>query len=84
MHNALVDTLVIENKDITPQARLICDLGAESIDGLNTLFNLERSLNIRKEEQQDKILLKENPRNPEDEGNKTILELAQQAYGWLK
>jgi acyl carrier protein len=42
----LVDSLSVEEDDITPSARLQHDLGAESIDFLDIVFRLEREFGI--------------------------------------
>jgi len=42
----LVDSLSVEEEDITPTARLQHDLGAESIDFLDIVFRLEREFGI--------------------------------------
>jgi len=42
----LVDSLSVEEDDITPTARLQRDLGAESIDFLDIVFRLEREFGI--------------------------------------
>ncbi|MCX6353270.1 MAG: acyl carrier protein [Candidatus Aureabacteria bacterium] len=43
----LVDALGVDEEEITPQARLIDDLGAESIDFLDIVFRLEKSFGIK-------------------------------------
>jgi acyl carrier protein len=44
---ALVEALGVEVQDIKPSARLIGDLGAESIDFLDIIFRLEREFTIK-------------------------------------
>ncbi|MEU7612630.1 acyl carrier protein [Micromonospora sp. NPDC049204] len=44
---AMVDALGVEPEEVTPEATLFGDLGAESIDLLDILFRLERSLGIK-------------------------------------
>lgn len=44
---ALVDALGIDDDEVTPEARLVGDLGAESIDFLDIVFRLEKSFNIK-------------------------------------
>lgn len=43
----LVDALGVEEDDVTPEATLVGDLGAESIDFLDIIFRLEQVFNIR-------------------------------------
>lgn len=43
----LVDTLGVEEEQVTPEAAITTDLGAESIDYLDIVFRLEKSFNIR-------------------------------------
>jgi acyl carrier protein len=43
----LVDTLNVDEDDLTPAATLQGDLGAESIDFLDILFRLEREFGIK-------------------------------------
>lgn len=44
---ALVDALGLDDDEVTPDATLLGDLEAESIDLLDILFRLERSLKIK-------------------------------------
>jgi acyl carrier protein len=44
---ALVDALGVEEEDVTPEATLVGDLGAESIDFLDIVFRLEKSFDIK-------------------------------------
>lgn len=43
----LVDALGVDDDEVTPDATLRGDLGAESIDFLDIVFRLEKSFNIR-------------------------------------
>lgn len=43
----IADVLVIEESDVTLDRRLIADLGAESIDFLDLVFQLEKEYNIK-------------------------------------
>ncbi|MFQ5807288.1 MAG: acyl carrier protein [Phycisphaerae bacterium] len=43
----LVDALSVENDEVTEQATLTSDLGAESIDFLDIVFRLEKTFNIK-------------------------------------
>lgn len=42
----LVDALGVEDDEVTPTATIIGDLGAESIDFLDIIFNLEKTFGI--------------------------------------
>src|ERR1700682_4236639 len=44
---ALTDALGVDEEDITPQATLVGDLGAESIDFLDIVFRLEKAFDIK-------------------------------------
>jgi acyl carrier protein len=43
----LVEALGVDEDEVTPQAKITADLGAESIDFLDIVFRLEKSLNIK-------------------------------------
>ncbi len=43
----LVDALGADEEDITPQSKLVADLGAESIDFLDIVFRLEKAFGIK-------------------------------------
>jgi acyl carrier protein len=43
---ALVDALGVDEEEVTPQATMVGDLGAESIDFLDIVFKLEKSFAI--------------------------------------
>ncbi len=43
----LVDSLGVDEDEVTPDAKLSADLGAESIDFLEIVFKLEKSFNIK-------------------------------------
>lgn len=47
VRTALVDALGVEEEDVVPEATLLGDLEAESIDLLDILFRLERSLGVK-------------------------------------
>ncbi|WP_455354117.1 acyl carrier protein [Streptomyces sp. SYSU K217416] len=47
VNEAVIEALGVEPEEVTPQATLLDDLGAESIDLLDILFRLERSLGIK-------------------------------------
>ena len=44
---ALVDALGVDEEDVTPQATLVGDLGAEWIDFLDIVFRLEKAFSIK-------------------------------------
>ena len=44
---ALVEALGVDDDEVTAQATLIGDLGAESIDFLDIVFRLEKAFNIK-------------------------------------
>lgn len=43
---ALVDALGVDDDEVTPQATMVGDLGAESIDFLDIVFRLEKTFEI--------------------------------------
>ena len=43
---ALMDALGVEEDEVTPEATMVGDLGAESIDFLDIVFKLEKAFNI--------------------------------------
>jgi acyl carrier protein len=43
---ALVDALGVDDDEVTPEATMVGDLGAESIDFLDIVFRLEKSFDI--------------------------------------
>jgi acyl carrier protein len=43
---ALVDALCVEDDEVTPEATMVGDLGAESIDFLDIVFRLEKAFGI--------------------------------------
>ena len=47
VQEVLVDALGVDQDDVTPQATLVGDLGAESIDFLDIVFNLEKEFDIK-------------------------------------
>ena len=44
---ALVDALGVDEDEVTPEATLVGDLGAESIDFLDIVFRLEKAFDIK-------------------------------------
>ena len=47
VQEALVDALGVDDDEITPEATLVGDLGAESIDFLDIVFRLEKAFDIK-------------------------------------
>jgi acyl carrier protein len=46
IQEALVEALGVEDEDVTPDATMVGDLGAESIDFLDIVFRLEKAFEI--------------------------------------
>jgi len=47
VREALVEALGVDEDEITPEAKIGADLGAESIDYLDIVFRLEKALGIK-------------------------------------
>lgn len=47
VQEVLVDALAVDDDEVTPKARLISDLGAESIDILDISFKLEQTFGFK-------------------------------------
>jgi acyl carrier protein len=47
VREALVEALAVEEDEVTPQATLVGDLGAESIDLLDIVYRLEKGFSIK-------------------------------------
>lgn len=47
VQETLVDALGVDEDEVTPQATLVGDLGAESIDFLDIVFRLEKNFNVK-------------------------------------
>ena len=47
VQTALVDALGVDDDEVTPEATLVGDLGAESIDFLDIVFRLEKAFDIK-------------------------------------
>ena len=47
VREALVEALGVDDDEVTPEATLTSDLGAESIDFLDIVFRLEKSFDIK-------------------------------------
>jgi acyl carrier protein len=47
VRDTLVDALGVDDDEVTPEATLIGDLGAESIDFLDIVFRLEKNFSIK-------------------------------------
>ena len=46
VQTALIDALGVDDDEVTPEATMVGDLGAESIDFLDIVFRLEKSFDI--------------------------------------
>ncbi len=46
IQEALVEALAVDDDEVTPEATLVGDLGAESIDFLDIVFRLQKSFDI--------------------------------------
>src|SRR6202142_2923589 len=47
VRNCLVDALGVDDDEVTPEATMVGDLGAESIDFLDIVFRLEKAFDIK-------------------------------------
>jgi acyl carrier protein len=47
VQGVLIDALGVDDNEVTPQATLMGDLGAESIDFLDIVFRLEKTFGIK-------------------------------------
>ncbi len=47
VRTALVDALGVDEEDVVPEATMVGDLGAESIDFLDIVFRLEKAFGIK-------------------------------------
>ena len=47
VQEVLIDALGVDDDEVTPEATLMADLGAESIDFLDIVFRLEKSFDIK-------------------------------------
>jgi len=45
--DVLIEALGLDEEDVVPKARLMADLGAESIDFLDIVFRLEKTFSIK-------------------------------------
>ena len=50
IREVLVDALGVDDDEVTPKAKLVADLGAESIDFLDIVFRLEKAFGIKIEQ----------------------------------
>ncbi len=46
VREALVEALAVDDEEVTPEATMVGDLGAESIDFLDIVFRLEKAFGI--------------------------------------
>jgi acyl carrier protein len=47
VREVLIDALGVDEEEVTPEAKLVADLGAESIDFLDIVFRLEKAFGIK-------------------------------------
>ena len=47
IQNVLVDALGVDDDEVAPDAKLMADLGAESIDFLDIVFRMEKAFGIK-------------------------------------
>lgn len=47
IQEVLVDALGVDEEEVTPQAKLMGDLGAESIDFLDIVFRMEKAFGLK-------------------------------------
>jgi acyl carrier protein len=47
VRETLVDALGVDDDEVTPEATLVGDLGAESIDFLDSVFRLEKNFSVK-------------------------------------
>ena len=47
VREALVEALGVDDDEVTPEAKIAADLGAESIDFLDITFRLEKAFDIK-------------------------------------
>jgi acyl carrier protein len=86
VHETLIDSLGVEDDEILPGATLLEKLGAESIDGLDIMFRLERHLGIKASRDDSFGTLIDLPENFSGDQvdalkyQKTVLSLAKQVY----
>lgn len=50
VREVLVDALGVDDDEVVPDAKLVADLGAESIDFLDIVFRLEKTFSIKIEQ----------------------------------
>ena len=86
VHETLIDALGVDNKEILPNTGLVSDLLAESIDGLDIKYRLEKKLGLKIDNSPIGMLINM-PKNVSEqqtlnyeESGKTVIELTKQAY----
>lgn len=86
VHETLIGALGVDNEEILPNAGLVSDLLAESIDGLDIKYRLEKKLGLKIDNSPTAMLIK-TPENVSEqqtlnyeELGKTVLELAIETY----
>ena len=86
VHETLIDGLGVNNEEILPNAGLVSDLLAESIDGLDIKYRLEKKLGLKIDNSPTGMLINM-PKNVSEqqtlsyeELEKTVLELTIETY----
>jgi acyl carrier protein len=84
VQRVVADSLAVEPDFITPEARLIDDLGADSLDFVDIIFQLDSELDIRVRESEFNFLTRLDFSSPEvmKEGHLTE-EVLQKLDSWL-
>ena len=77
VHTSLVESLEVDDDEILPESRLVRDLGAESIDGLDITYKIERCLGIRVDGWENLLLI---PEKDDEYTQQTALGLARLVY----
>ena len=71
-HHCIADSLQVENDEVRPHEGLVSGLGAESVDGLHVIFEIEKSLKIKFNDQN----IPQNYKSNEP----TVLDIATKTY----
>ena len=86
VHGSLVNCLCVDSSEIVSGARLVGDLGAESIDGLDICYRIEKQLQIGTVMSSCNMLIKGKGHWEEEIVDKenTVLNLTRDVYKYLK
>lgn len=74
LKECLVDCIRVDEEDIKLDARLIDDLGADSLDFLDILFSLERKFNIKIQQGEIEKIARQGIADNEFEENNLLME----------